>query len=238
MDSRLLKEEGMFRDGWRVGIWMFYNIDGQLEKEINYDNNSKTLYGKSNEPYDDVFNLIKNKSDSLLIERYGEFFFSNNVFQNTNRSYYYGAGAPGSWFEVPDYRPNEFLMRYSIKLEEKKHPFFEFTLDSLGSLIDKRTLLVFSNLKDQYFLSLTSIDSIALKNGLTSNAKPFQYMFAYSSDSLLNDTRKLELHVIGVPFDKKIEGNKEIAFFIYIVIDPWTGEFIRKEEDKIVTIID
>lgn len=238
LDTKLLREEGMFKGGWCFGVWKFYNVNGQLEKEINYDNNIKTLYGKLNEPYDDVFNQIQHAADSLLIEKYGRDFFTDNIIQNTNRSYYYGSGTSGRWFEVPNYRPNEFLMRYDIKLDGKRYSFFEFTLDSLGNLKKKKSLESFSNLKKRNCITLTIADSIALQNGLTNEAKPFGHRFGYSPDSLQKETGKLEIHVIGMPYDKKIDGNEITEFFYYIVLDPWTGEFIRKETDRIITYVD
>lgn len=59
LDTKKIHEEGMFVGGWCVGIRRYYSKTGHLEKEIDYSTNTKTLYGKSSEPYDEVLRAQK-----------------------------------------------------------------------------------------------------------------------------------------------------------------------------------
>jgi hypothetical protein len=238
LDTKMLKEEGVFKDGWRIGIWKYFNEKGQLEKEINYDNNVKTLYITNKEPYDEVFENIRSKADSLIIARYGRAFFLKYIIQNTNRSFYYNRRMSGTWFEVPNFRPNKYLLRYDIKHDNQRFSFLEFTLDSIGSLKYKNSIQAILNLKNDEILHLHFLDSIALQNGLTIEMKPFKYLFQISSDSVQRNDGLLEFHIIGKPFKSKMSRNEIEDFYFEVVLDPWTGKFIRKETNSSLIIID
>ncbi|MCF8428948.1 MAG: hypothetical protein K9G64_02360 [Bacteroidia bacterium] len=230
LNTKILREEGKFYKRYWSGLSKFYNAEGKLEKIINYDNNTKTLFNKKKEPYDDVFAEIKRKSDSLLIEKYGFYFFNNYIIQNTNQSYYYGSGNSDSWFEVPNFKPNEFLMRYDIKLKDgERFLVFDFELDGNGQLKPKNTIKTFSNFKNNILLTIKSADSIALLNGLTEKDKPFSYEFDCITDSLHKSRCNLEFSITGKPFERKDNGSEFTEYCYKINVNPFTMEFISKD---------
>lgn len=229
-DTKNLREIGVFENGYRVGIWEYYTQAGELEKKIDYTTNNKLLYNKTSEPYDRLFNSIKQLADSILIEKYGYYFFTNSVIQNTNRSFYFGSGTSGSWFETPDFRPNKFSLRYDIKLGEGSRLwFFELTLDSLGQLTNN--LETFLNLKQQKLISTEKAISTALQKGLTILDQPFEYRMVSSNGNLL-------IMIIGQPFEKLSTGNTVTEKFNFIILDPWTGTLVEKGVSDNIIIID
>ena len=74
-------------------------------------------------------------------------------------------------------------------------------------------------MKSQNLITIKFADSVALKNGLSNDAKPFSYQFGFSEDSLKKDYGKLEFHVIGQPYDEKIDGNKVTKNYLFILLD-------------------
>lgn len=228
-DTKSLREIGVFENGYRVGIWEYYTKAGELEKKIDYNTNIKKLYTKTSEPYDSLFNSIKQIADSILTAKYGYYFFTNSVIQNTNRSFYFGSGTPGSWFETPDFRPNKFSLRYDVKLGEGSRLwFFELTLDSLGRLTND--LESFSNLKQQFLITKEKATSLSLQKGLTILEQPFQYRLVSSDGNLL-------LMIIGKPLKKSSSGNTVTEEFNFIILDPWTGSLVEKGvSENLITI--
>jgi hypothetical protein len=238
LNTKILREEGKYYKRYYAGLFKFYDTRGKLEKIINYDNNTKTLFNKKKEPYDEVFAKIKRKSDSLLIEKYGFYFFNNYIIQNTNQSHYYGSGTSGSWFEVPNYKPNEFLMRYDIKLKDgERFLVFEFELDGNGQLKGERSINTFSNFKNNIQLTTKSADSIALLNGFTEKDKPFKYEFDCITDSLQKSRCYLQFSIIGRPFETKNNGSEFTEYCYKITVNPFTMEFMRKEIIEIILIV-
>lgn len=232
--SRTLRNTGVFQNGMCKGVWKFYTKKGLLEKKVDYDSCIKTLYLVKNEPYDDVFLDIKRRSDSLLIAKFGSTFFNKYIIMNPNRTYYYGSGVAGSWFETPDYEPIKFRMVYDIKLsDENRFAIIIFDIDREGNFISKDTISNFSNIKKDIIITTKMADSIALNNGLSISEQPFKYNLILSKDSI---DSKLEFQVMGQPFEKKQVNNITTEFFTEIFIDPFTGQFIKKQIKKSCTI--
>lgn len=228
--TKQLREFGVFEKGYSVGVWKYYSEDGQLLKTIDYDTNIKKLYGKISEPFDSVFNFIKHQADSLLKAKYGSVFFSGSMIQNTNRSYYYGSGTPGTWFEPSNYRPKEYLMRYDIRLSNGTRLFFiEFNLDSLGKLL--KSLKNISNFKQKSLISIEKVNEITFQKGLSLNDQPLEY-------SLFYEHEKLFLKINGKQFSVIKKEHEIIQKFTYVLLDPWTGKFIRKGIDEVILNVD
>ena len=239
MDSKILREQGVFKKGHYFGIWKYYSESGKLEKEINFETNVKIIYGKINEPYDELFIFIKNKADSLLASRIGQKLFLENVILNAGRTYYYGKDKSGSWFEVPDFKPNEFLLRYDIRLlGNERFPLIEFKLDSVGQLKEEIRPPVFSNYSNQEILTLKMAEDIAINKGLSKNDKPFIYNIEYKEVRESNVPVPLALKISGKPYKNKRKGNKLTEHYNYILIDAWTGKFMEKGNETRIYIID
>ncbi len=236
LNTKILREEGKYYKHYYAGLLKFYDAKERLEKIINYDNNTKTLFNKKKEPYDEVFAKVKRKADSLLIEKHGLYFFNNYIIQNTNRSHYYGSGTSGSWFEVTNYKPNEFLMRYDLKLKDgERFLVYEFELDSNGNFKKESSIKTISNIKNNILLTIKSADSIALLNGLTEKDKPFTYEFECITDSLQKSRCYLQFSITGKPFERKNNGNEFTEYCYKINLNPFTNEFISKEIIEILT---
>lgn len=177
----------------------------------------------------------------MLIKKYGEEFFRRNIILNANRSYHHEEdnGGDGDWFEVPKNRPNEYSMAYDIVLgDQSRYPFFEFKLNSTGVLMDSTSFVSFSNSKPANLISRFTADSVAERHGLTNKDRPFTYRLEYEPDSLHPGKGRLELRVNGRPFDQQVNRNEITEHFYYILLDAWTGEFIRKKVGNFGVVVD
>jgi hypothetical protein len=153
-----------------------------------------------------------------------------------NKNYYYGWRTNGNWFEISNLRPNEFVMRYDTRTEDRsRFSFYEFALDSIGKLKKEKVIAKASDLKQQSLLHIQLIDSLALVYGMQAMDKPFSHVLEYKIDSTDASTARFELYITGMPYNKKIEENKITEPFDFIVLDPWTGELINKGNGNAVT---
>lgn len=153
-----------------------------------------------------------------------------------NQNLYYGWRANGNWFEISNFRPHEFLMRYNTQAEDKtRFSFFEFALDSMGKLKKEKIIGQVAELKNQSLLKLQMIDSLALVYGMQAMDKPFSHLLEYSVDSTQINNARFQLYITGMPYNKKTEENKTTEPFDFIVLDPWTGELITKGNGNAVT---
>jgi hypothetical protein len=153
-----------------------------------------------------------------------------------NKNYYYGLRANGNWFEISNLRPNEFVMRYDTRTEDRsRFSFYEFALDSIGKLKREKVIAKASDLKQQPLLQLQLIDSMAMVYGMQAMDKPFSHVLQYTVDSADANNARFELYITGMPYNKKIEESKITEPFDFIVLDPWTGELINKGNGNAIT---
>ncbi|MFZ2905347.1 MAG: hypothetical protein WAZ98_03995 [Cyclobacteriaceae bacterium] len=54
-NTHKIKEEGIFEDNYCVGIWKYYDENGKLYKEIDFETGYKKLYTDKKEPFDNLF---------------------------------------------------------------------------------------------------------------------------------------------------------------------------------------
>jgi hypothetical protein len=156
-----------------------------------------------------------------------------------NQNHYYGCRTNGSWCEISNFRPNEFMMRYDAGREDKTHfSFFEFAVDSMGKLKKEKMIERVSDLKKQSLLKLQVVDSLALTYGMLAMDKPFCHVLEYAVDSTQIGNARFQLYISGMPYNKKVADNKITEPFDFIVLDPWTGELINKGNGKAVTDVD
>jgi len=111
-ENGILKEKGLYLNGWSFGKWFKYNKNGKLISEIDY-NSGKIIIGE-NLNYENLILKLKSKSDSLLIEKFGKSFFDNHIKLNAERSYWYNSSNSGNLLEQRKRKPKEVLFKYSI----------------------------------------------------------------------------------------------------------------------------
>ena len=111
-ENGILKEKGLYLNGWSFGKWYKYDENGKLISEIDYSSGKIIIGEKLN--FENLFLKFKLKSDSLLIERFGKSFFENYIRLNAERSHWYNSSNSGSFLEQRKSKPKEFLFRYSI----------------------------------------------------------------------------------------------------------------------------
>lgn len=241
------------------GISREFKKDGTLMYEWNHDNGfcevNREFY-----PYYHMLEDMKKKADSLMIATYSQIFFDNHVRFNFNCTAYTGKWKEYSWADekqwILDYsgtwtepmksKPNSFLFRYDVKLDNSDwyQDLIGIKLDSLGNYVPSRdrwnnygfeevetTTGTFSIDKEQAIL-------IASKHGLKSdkeseisefltwekfnNGEFYDGQFRYYITELYD---KIEY--------KEMNDRQGIIFkFNVYVFNPWTNEFIEKKKMK------
>lgn len=226
--TKKIAEEGIFLNGYNVGLWKYYSKKGKLEKTINYDNGETKYYTANKPKFTDYFEFIKNKADTFLISNFGSKFFSNSIVWNASNSYYYGPSSNGRWFEETEEKPNIFLMRYQIIFDNKKYQTIEFHLDAFGNLThrfgdnDVKGIRKCSENECEFKINLKQAYEIGKTEGFKLEEKKHFIYLNY-------DEKNNSYELIVADFDRteKID-NKSTEYFNAIIINPWTGKIIEK----------
>lgn len=234
-NTHRLKEQGVFEDGYCVGVWRYYDNKGKLYKEIDFETGHKTLFGGRTEPFDDIFIEMKSKGDSTLRSFFGSGFFESHIQWDPNRSYYYSQNDSGNWFEIPSEKPERFLLRYFVKLDSKnKYSTIEFELNRKGRIISGEETLGLKQCNSgcKFSVDYSKAIEVAKQNGLKLGDKK-HYVYLSWTKSMTSKTRSdfvgdYELVVADFINREKQGVNRIIDHFDAVVINPWTGHFLRR----------
>jgi hypothetical protein len=233
-DTRKIKEQGILENGDCAGRWKYYNKKGTLIKEINFDTGEKRLYNNKVDPFDDVFLEMRSKGDSILALYFGEEFVRDHLQWNPNRSYYYTQNSSGSWFEVPGEEPKEFVFAYFILLDkDHKYPTIEFKLNNKGDMIRwsyHSTGLKLCGPTCEFNIDIASATAIARQHGLRITNQKYEISLNWNKQNILTGNFSGDYELIITEFaDKKtVNAHKTIEYFNAVIIDPWSGKFLRK----------
>lgn len=249
-DTKILESNYSYKlpNGELTGITKQYNKKGQLEYIQNHDKGTWEVVRFDNYPYYGTLLKMKLEVDSLIKATYGDTFFANNVVWSTEGSAFYnGDGAGATWYDYHQWKPVEFLLRYSIKLsnDEKYDEQIEVHLDSIGKIIcpfDK-----FDDIKgfekkvtkNGFVLTKATAIEKAKQLGLseTDTTKAFTFLtWEYNSEEkeIFNGHFTYNVAVnTKVIIHKPINGRNRIEYkFDVYSFSPWTGNFISKQKMK------
>jgi len=181
-----LKEEATFKDGEYEGR-KFYSNEGELLKEINYEENTKTLYYTESEKYDSLFLFIQSRAEEFVASSFGEYFFKKRIKFQSSQSFFYGNDyEPGSsWFlNTVNFEPKIFLMRFAINFNDSlKFTTIQFEMDNKGNLLKNKEILGINNSKVQDFkIDYNGAIEIAERNGLDDNEGNHQVKIVWKSE--------------------------------------------------------
>ena len=231
--TKMLTEEGVWVNGYNVGLWKYYSADGKLEKTINYDNGETKQFSESISPFKNYFDFIKSKADSLLIVNLGANFFQNNISWNASNSYYYGPSLAGRWFEETSLKPNIFLMRYDVILEKNiKFSLIEFYLDSIGKLThrflsdDTKGIRRCNSKSNDCMFNITTEKAFgfAKDKGLKMEKDKYFIYLEYNPDVKTSELFG-DYEMIVADYDRsETKDNRTTHFYNGLIIDPWTGK--------------
>ncbi|MDP3146460.1 MAG: hypothetical protein Q8N66_13700 [Bacteroidota bacterium] len=235
--TKILTEEGIWVNGWNVGLWKYYSADGKLEKTINYDNGETKQFSGTISPFKNYFDFIKSKADSILKTNLGLSFFQNNISWNASNSYYYGPSLAGRWFEETSSKPNIFLLRYDVLLEKDiKFSLIEFYLDSTGNLTnrflpdDNKGIRRCNNNSNDCKFNITTEKAynLAKDKGMKMEKDKYFIYLEYNPDIKTSDSFG-DYELIVADYNRtETRDNRTTHFYNALVIDPWTGKI--KEE--------
>jgi hypothetical protein len=249
-DTKILESNIAYKlpSGHPTGITKHYDEKGKLEYIQDHDKGTWEVVKFDNFPYYATLVKMKKLADSLIIFSYGQSFFDNYVVWSTEGSAFYnGKGAGATWYDYQEWRPKEFLLRYSIKLSEDEiyNEQFEVHLDSAGKIFfpfNYDDIKGFEKITTKNGVVLTKQSAIdkAKQLGLVENdtTKAFTFLIWQFNEGekleLFNGhfTYKVAVNTKTIKHEPKGGRNRiEYKFDVY-VFNPWTGQFIEKQRMK------
>lgn len=239
--TKKIKEEGTFTNDEATGLWKYYSTKGKLEKTINYTTGKKKYFIKPRDAYDNIFINAQARAKAIIIEHFGKSVAERYVRWNPNNSYYYGSyNQSGRWFDVPDFKPIQFLFRYDILLDkEHKYPVIEFTLDNQGKILNSHNVLGLTNrnLAHNSFITREQAIKTGKTNGLSLKENNTIFYLKWVkpvNKSVIEGDYEI---IVAEYKSKTTAGNQTTFYYDAIAINPWTGNFIAKRRLRRFTAV-
>ena len=244
-DTKRVKERGVFLGNNSHGVWKEFWPDGKLKSVINHTAGVITYFDKKAYPFYDYQLSIKLKGDSIIRKIYSNEFLKKNVVWDIDHSYIYHHPYSGNWTDSLELKPEEFLLRYAIKLDGKIYPeIIELHLDKHGRFVADQDIKGLeklpANTKRTFKLTLSNAILLAKQKGLVeSRSKKADAFLTWESEEsksiyrghfrvyvIINTTSLKDIHPKGrsTIIDK---------YDVYI-FNPWSGTFIQKKKMKAI----
>jgi hypothetical protein len=250
-DTEILESNYTYKLPNEELIWVTkqYNKKGQLEYIQDHDKGTWEVVGFDNYPYYNILVKMKGKVDSLIIATYGQAFFDKYVVWSPEESAFYnGDGAGATWYDYQEWKPVEFLLRYSIRIseEEKYDEQVEVHLNNRGEIafpydkLDDIKGFEKTVSKNGFVLTKQTAIEKAKKLGLveTDTAKAFTFLsWKYNSEvtkEIFNGYFTYSVAVNTKTITHKATNGRnriEYKFDVY-TFNPWTGDFIKNQKMK------
>lgn len=261
-DTRNLKQEYIYdRNGYHTGFSKYYSKDGVLISTVDFKNGLWLYVDKDVYLSYELKNSMKLIGDSIIIEKYGEEFFKNNVIFDISDSYVFNDDKLNSWEnKAEDWedtvvsKPEYFYLCYNVKFSEDDiyGDLISIYLDSTGRItkrrftesnkayINDRFEVVADSLKGSFNLTHSKALIIAMNLGLEKNdtSKAFgilKWEKEESEDSISGYFRYYLTVQTKVEENIVPEGRSQrITRFDVYSFNPWNGELIEKKKMKSV----
>lgn len=246
-DTKNQRTEGIFVNGYSVGIWTYYLNNGIVEKVIDYDNGSWEVTNRSDYKYYELQNRIRKAADSIIISNYGKQFFQRYIVWDFGRSAIYNKDESGNWDERFTYPPNEFLLRFKIMLKEDEvYNLMEIHLNDIGHIIFPNNLhtavMGFENVNHVAEFRIDKEYAVSKAKELGLVESDSNKAFCFLSWKYYDDN-KMELNngyfvykvLILTNVSEEILMNdrkRYIRKYDSYEFNPWTNEFIRMNKLK------
>lgn len=248
LDTKSIKEQGVFFEERSSGIWKEYSKEGKLQRDINHDKGVINYFDKMIYPYYDLQNKMKTYADKLVSKMYGNDFLNKNTVWSIDGSYIYNDNESGNWTDKLINKPTKFLFRYNIKLDEehKYNDLIEFELDDKANFLPDASEEIYGfedvpdKLKGSFRLNYSDALQKARSLGLTENdsTKAFAYFHweSFKRLNIINGQFRFYLAIITNTIETLIPNGRSSRVRKYDVysFNPWTGDFIEKKKMKSV----
>lgn len=243
LDSKKLKQKGLYINHNTVGLWQVFDSDGKLVREIDYDKRSIPFFNKKIYPFLACQNRAKLKGDSIVESYYGIAFRENNVKWDIDGSAVYNGDAGSNWTDSLVAKPTAFLLRYDVNAGDKCYSdIIEFEIDSTGKFIADQDISGLEKLPagTRAVIRLTTEKAINLAKieGLnendTSKAQAFMaWEKGLSKDQPDGHIRIFVIIKTGTIKHLNPKGRSAIITkYDEYVFNPWTEEYIGKRKVK------
>jgi hypothetical protein len=250
--------------GWKnkkgdyFGVWKEFNEEGKIMYTRDYDKISCDI-NTSLYPYHGILTKMKLIADSLIVSTYSQEFYEKHVQFNFNCTAYNGKWKKYSWADekqwILDYsgtwtepmksKPNSFLFRYDVKLNESDvyKDMIGIKLDSTGNFIpshDRANNYGFEKTisqKRNFSIDKEYAIEIASQHGLTNTKDEISEFLTwekFNSAEFYDGQFRYYITELYDQIEYK-EGNDRqgiIFKFNVYVFNPWTNEFIEKKKMK------
>lgn len=259
-DTTQLNTEGWKnKKGKYLGIWKEFNEEGELMYERDHDNATCKI-NKSLYPYYDLLEQMKRKADSLIIATYSQSFFEKHVRFNFNCTAYNGKWKEyswseekqwmldysGTWIEPMNSKPNSFLFRYDVKLDNSDwyQDMIGINLDSLGNYVpshDRWNNYGFEKIETKsgsFSINKEQAIKIASQHGLKvdeeSEISEFLTWERFNKAEFYDGQFRYYITELYDEIEYKEGDDRQGIIFKFnvYVFNPWINEYIEKKKMK------
>jgi hypothetical protein len=246
LNTKNLKQEGIFDHGYPIGLWKEYSQDGKLVKETNYNDSIWCLQNRLNFKFFDLQLKMKNKSDSLIAITYSHEFFDNHVEWNSMGSFMHNAKEHLRWNQKIRNKPTNFVLTYDIRLDPNHiyKDMINIELDSTGRFIPNESYWspegfekLPKNIEKTFKLNFDNAFKIARKKGLIENdtSKASTKLDWVSSKKTEFYNLNYKFYIFQKYKSEKIDGEGRLLYILndyynVWIFNPWTGVFVEKKK--------
>jgi len=262
-DTTKLNTEGWeLKNGRQLGTWKEYDSKGNLLFTENHDKHTCTVNPKMF-PYHKILEAMKLAADKMITDAYGKQFMDKHVIFNFDCNAYnkyktkFGCCKDsmwtedylGSWTEPMTSKPNSFLLRYEVRLNQADEDFIELgiCLDSNGKYVpsedDMTNNYGFEKVKPQNKnftiaknKAIESARKVGLKEQDRTKIDEFLFWENFRKQKYFNG--QFRYYITELIEEKQYNQSKNrqafIKRYIVYVFNPWTGDFIEKKKMKSV----
>ena len=257
-DTTKLNTEGWeLKKGRQLGIWKEYDREGNLLFTQNHDKHTCVVNPKMF-PYHKTIETMKQIADKMIIEAYGKQFMDKHIIFNFDCYAYHKYKTKfgccedsmwsedylGSWKEPMSSKPNSFLLRYEVRLNQTDEDFKELgiCLDSNGKYVpsedDMTNNYGFEQVKTQnknFTIDKNKAIELARKVGLKEIDKTkideFLFWENFKKQKYFNGQFRYYITELVEQNQYNQSKNRQafVKRYIVYVFNPWTGEFVEKK---------
>lgn len=262
-DTTKLNTEGWeLKNGKRLGIWKEYDREGNLLFTQNHDKHTCVVNPKMF-PYHFMLEKMKQTADKMIIEAYGKQFMEKHIVFDFDCYAYdkyktksvisddslWTEDYLGSWTEPMTSKPNSFLLRYEVRLNQTDQNFIELgiCLDSNGKYApsedDMTNNYGFEAVKAQnknFTIDKDKAIELAKKVGLTetdkANIDEFLFWENFKKQKYFNGQFRYYITELTEKKEYKVSNKRQgiVHRYLVYVFNPWTGQFVEKKRMKTI----
>jgi hypothetical protein len=227
-DTTQLRHVGWERKNrLKFGEWHSFTEDGTWLKTIDYTNFT-WKYNPKEYKFQAQKEALINVADSLIIQKFGEEFFNQNIIYDLEHGTF-----------ADEKRHESYQLDYVIKLSEDEfcHTLLRVTIDSTGQFLPVQSDLddIIPTQKSTMAINRSNAIEVCLQNFIRNSNSEFQAYLLYGYDSSPELTQRWYYEVSQVYHSESEKNDLGSIYTSYCNVwrfDPWTMELISAKPMK------